>query len=198
VEDRDSFKVWLGQVIDWCRQGGGEGSGAPLGQAAQPVYPPAQPGEKQKPAIEQEEVSAGQPGPKKSIPGAEANILVRAHLNKNPNATVKEVHEATGVSMGGIAQSAAWKANQARKKGGELTPGRKGKTIQLTDKMLQARGQDADPAARITAEEVAWQNLLEKATPEERARLHAMKPAERAKLIHTYLEQLTDQPDDEE
>jgi hypothetical protein len=135
---------------------------------------------------------------KKPIPRDEANILIRDYLKQHPNATVKGINKATGVSTGAISQSPAWQALQATKKSGEPTPSPGGKTIRLTNKMLEAVGKKADPSARITAEEAAWQYLLEKATPEERARLHAMKPGERAENIRLVIEQLTDESLDEE
>jgi hypothetical protein len=63
--------------------------------------------------------------------------------------------------------------------------------------MLETLGQSADPSNSIAAEEAAWQALLEKATPEERARLHKMNDKERAKCIQILLEQTADQIEDE-
>jgi len=68
------------------------------------------------------------------IPMAEAEVLVREYLLKHGVAsTTRAVHEATGVSVGGVGGTAAWKAFQA-----ERTKRRSGtlRTVPLTDAML--------------------------------------------------------------
>jgi hypothetical protein len=143
----------------------------------------------------EDSTGAAQAGRKKPIPKEEANILVREYLNTHGNGTVKEIHQATGVSTGAISQSAAWKAHQAKKKSNSDVAVPCVKTRPLTSKMLEAVGLEADPGEQISAEEVGWQYLLENATPEERARLHAMTPSERAEQIRLAIEQLSDRYD---
>jgi hypothetical protein len=135
---------------------------------------------------------------KKPIPRQEANILVREYLKKNPAATVKEIRQATEVSSGAISQSAAWKAYQAAKQQAGARPGRSPKTVRLTAKMQEAIGRPADPSAAITADEAAWQYLLEQATAQERGRLNSMNPKDRAEQIRLVREQFADQIEDEE
>jgi hypothetical protein len=55
--------------------------------------------------------------------------------------------------------------------------------------MLASIGQTHDPSARIDLEETTWRYLLEKATPEQRSGLNAMKSEERAELIRTTIQQ---------
>jgi hypothetical protein len=136
-------------------------------------------------------------GKKERIPKEEANIRVREHLRKNPKATTHEIREATGVSVGAISQSTAWKAHRAKGANRKDQHGRQAKAVPLTRKMLETLGQSADPSNSIAAEEAAWQALLEKATPEERARLRKMNDKERAKCIQILLEQTADQIEDE-
>jgi hypothetical protein len=127
----------------------------------------------------------------------EANLLVRQHLKAHPNASVRAIHRATGVSVGAVAQSAAWQAHQAAKKIGPGTSGgRSPRERQLTRKILAVAGKEEDPSRLPQAEEAAWQYLLETATPDERARLHALTPAERAERIRLVIEQFADQDDE--
>jgi len=68
------------------------------------------------------------------IPMAEAEVLVREYLLKHGVAsTTRAVHAATGVSVGGVGGTAAWKAFQAereKRRSGKL------RTVSLTDEML--------------------------------------------------------------
>jgi hypothetical protein len=134
---------------------------------------------------------------KKGIPKEEAENLVRDHLKAHPSATVKEIHEATGVSTGSIANTTAWKKHQEKKSSADTSPGRALRMRPLTDKMLAARGQENDPSSRMEAGEEVWRYILENATPEERARLHALTQAERDEHIRTVQQQLEDQRKDD-
>jgi hypothetical protein len=81
---------------------------------------------------------------------------------------------------------------QAQKKSGQSPRSRGGKTQRITKKVLETFGTEADPGENLSVEEAAWRCLLEKASPEEKARLNAMKPGERAELIRLSIEQLSD------
>jgi hypothetical protein len=134
---------------------------------------------------------------KKPIPKGEANVLIRRFLKKVPGATIKKIQEATNVSTGAISQSPAWQAHQAAKIIRKSQANRQPRSIALTDQMLKALGQHDDPSAPMTAEEAVWRTLLEKALPEERARLHNMNSKERAEHIQALLNQVADQVESE-
>jgi hypothetical protein len=55
-----------------------------------------------------------------------------------------------------------------------------------------------DVDARIDAEEAVWQRLLEQAAPSERAKLHAMNPEEKGRLIKAASEHYADRLRDED
>jgi hypothetical protein len=137
---------------------------------------------------------------KQPIPKAQAEILVRDYLNKHKGEkpTARDVSAATGVSLGALPGLPPWQVYQAQKKSEQLMrpPGRK--TQRLTQKMLEAIGKVADPSEHISTEEAAWRFSLESASPEEKARLNALKPQERAEYINLVIKQFVDQNDDEE
>src|SRR5262245_12957806 len=87
------------------------------------------------------------------------------HVSEAP--TIRDVHTATGVSLGAISNSPAWKVYQAQKKSGQSPSSHGSKERRLTRKMLDALGKNDDPSVNISAEEAAWRYLLESATPEE-------------------------------
>jgi hypothetical protein len=133
---------------------------------------------------------------KRRIPKGQANILVDEHLRKHPEATLREIQQATGVSSGGISESAAWRAEKDRRR---RNPGagssRDPKARPLTRKMLAVLGETDDPSDRIDAEDIALRKLLENSTSEERARLLAMTREKQREYVQLYMEQLADQAD---
>jgi hypothetical protein len=129
--------------------------------------------------------------PAKPIPTDEANILVRKYLDGHPGALVKKVAEALGISTGRVAQSPAWQAEMGRRRANKYKPSEK-PARPLSKKMLKSIGRDDDPAARLEAEEAVFRKLLEQAGPDERARLLAMKGAEKQRLIETASSQFAD------
>jgi hypothetical protein len=116
------------------------------------------------------------------IPTEEANIAVRKFLKDHPGATSRQVATGVGIAHGRISQMEAWRTEQARRSAAK-TPTNK-RSRPLTKKMLEAIGKDDDPLTRMAAEEAVWRRLLERAQPEERARLHAMPPEKQKELIH--------------
>jgi hypothetical protein len=135
--------------------------------------------------------------PAKPIPTDEANILVRKYVEGHPGAPVKKVAEALGISTGRVAQSPAWQAEMGRRRANKYKPSEK-PARPLTKKMLESIGRDDDPAARLEAEEAVFRNLVEKAGPDERARLMAMKEPEKRKLIEAASSQFADDLADSE
>jgi hypothetical protein len=134
-----------------------------------------------------EQTSATDEEHRKPIPPDEANILVRNYLEQHPRATSREVAEGVGIALGRVSELPAWRAEYGRRQANK-TPARK-KERQLTRKMIEAIGKRDDPSSRIEAEEAAWQELIEKAEPRERAKLHAMTAEERGRLIKLLLQQ---------
>jgi hypothetical protein len=136
--------------------------------------------------------------PIKPIPTDEANILIRNYLKererKGIKVTARAVAEECGIALGRVSSMPSWQAYQARKKTAEQ-PGKPKEPRQLTDKVLATIGQTDDPSAKlISKEEAAWRYLIENArTPEERARLNAMTPAEKGEAIQLAMGQLDDQ-----
>ena len=85
----------------------------------------------------------------------------------------------------------AWIAHLVRRRKAETDRARSPKTIRLTEKILQELGTDRKLNPGIELEEAAWRYLLEKATAGERAKLHGLKPAEKAQHIQTVIESWT-------
>jgi hypothetical protein len=131
------------------------------------------------------------------IPSDEANEIVRAYIkekeSRGENITAREVSSNCKIALGRVPKMPAWRAYQARKSKSQK-PGKSKEHRQLTDDMLAAIGKEDDPSAgRADAEEAAWHYLLDSAkTPAERARLHSMKPAEKAQAIDLVIEQRAD------
>jgi hypothetical protein len=132
--------------------------------------------------------------PKTTIHDDEANVLVRKFLEKNPSATAREVAKGVGIALGRIPEMPAWRAEHGKRKASRKP--RPKRIRSLTKKMLNAIGKEDDSATKLEAEDIAWQELLEKAKPQERANLHAMNKVEKARLIQTYLESRTQEEDD--
>jgi hypothetical protein len=146
---------------------------------------------------EREPASAG-PRPRVRLSRDEAEAAVRQYLREHPAPTAREVSKATGVALGRLSKFPAWQVYQAQKKASPTAATQRGpRTRPLTKKMLGAIGQAHDPSAGIEAEEAVWRGLLENAaTPGERARLNAMKPEEKAKLIQACIEQREDEAEE--
>jgi hypothetical protein len=132
-----------------------------------------------------------------TVPDDEANIAARNYITQREKAgekcTSRDVAKHCGIAHGRVSGLPAWQAYQARKKSG--APSRKPKKAQqLTNEMLANIGKDDDPSAKLaSAEENAWRYLLETVTSEERARLNAMTPAEKAETIQLVIDQIADQ-----
>jgi hypothetical protein len=136
----------------------------------------------------------------KTIPLAEANELARAYIRKQEQAGAKisarDLQDYIASTLGGsfalgrVPELPAWIAHQTRK---ATTPqDRQPKPPrQLTPEILAFIGQGDDPSAPLVdAEETTWRYLVESAkTPEERARLNTMSPAEKAEAIQLLLDQ---------
>jgi hypothetical protein len=120
----------------------------------------------------------------------EADLLVKRFLDGNPNATVKQVSEATGISTGRIAGLESWKRLMAQRKADRPTP--KKSERPLTNKMLATRGKTDDPAEKIMKDEAVWQWLLENAEPKQKAELYLKTPELRQQLIELAREQYAD------
>ncbi len=131
---------------------------------------------------------------KMPIPDDEANVLIRKFLDEHPPATARDVAKGVGIALGRVSEMPAWRAEHAKRKASRKP--RPKRTRSLTKKMLKAIGREDDPATNLEAEDVAWQELLEKAKPQERANLHAMSKDEKARLIQTYLESRSQEEDD--
>lgn len=133
------------------------------------------------------------------VPTDEANEVARKFIAEKEkageNCTARDVSVHCKIGLGRVTGSPAWKAYQKRKKSAHQNG--KPKERQLSDKMLANIGKVDDPSEKlVNAEEKAWRYLLEKAsTPDERARLNSMKPAEKAEIIRLVLEQWGDQDD---
>jgi hypothetical protein len=120
----------------------------------------------------------------------EANLLVLQHLKQHPQATIKAVSQATGISVGRINGLEAWKRAMAQRKAAK--PAAKKSERPLTQKMLESRGQKDDPAEQVMRDEAIWQWLLEQAKPKEKAELHMKTHEQRAKLIELARQQYDD------
>lgn len=128
------------------------------------------------------------------IPNDEANIKVRKYLEQHPTATTREIAKAVGIAHGRVTLMPAWKAEKVRRETNKVhtpKPARR-----LTKRMLNAVETGKDPAAIAEAREAAWEQILEKAGPQEMAKLKAMTPKEKAKLVQTALEQFKDDLDE--
>jgi hypothetical protein len=183
VRDRAAFRAALYHVLSWC--GEVESQQASRGTAGGRAT---------------RHVEGGKPDRRRAIPKEEADILVRDYLKGHPAATVREIHLATGVSTGAIVKTPAWQVSRASKTPGDDPPAREPRTRRLTQAMLASVGKEEDPSSRLEADERTWRYLLENANPGERARLNALKHAERAQLIRAARAQLEDraQRDDPE
>jgi hypothetical protein len=137
---------------------------------------------------------------KKPIRKEAAEVLIRDYLlmQNGEDPTIRDVNAATGVSVGAISNSPAWKVYQAQKKSMPPPSAKTIRTQRLTRMMREAIGKEADPCEKISKEEAAWRYLLENATPQEKAFLHALKPQERADRINLVIDQITDLNDDSE
>lgn len=120
----------------------------------------------------------------------EANLIVKRFLDDHPKATIRETSKETGISVGRIAKLDVWRLFMANRKA-RRSPFKK-RERPLTEKLLATRGMDDDPAAVLMADEAIFQWLVEKAEPNERARLHSLSDADRAELIDLAREQYAD------
>jgi hypothetical protein len=128
-----------------------------------------------------------------SIPGDEANILVREYLEDRPTATAREISRNTGVSLGGVVNTPCWRV-QMEKKESEGT--KRGKTARpLTKKILATRSSGSDPADDVEAKELAQRRYLESATDKERSEYFSMPPSKQSEVLRLYAEQIEDQRD---
>jgi hypothetical protein len=102
----------------------------------------------------------------------EAEAAVRAYLQQHPDASIRQVQKATGVSIGRISKLPVWQAHLAKKAATPApTPSHLPKERRLTERMLASTGREYDPSERMELEEAAWVKLQHEADEEERARL---------------------------
>ena len=111
----------------------------------------------------------------------ELNLLIKRHLKQNPRASIRDVSDAIGISIGKVNKLEAWRLEMARRKS-ERTPASR-EHRQLNDKILASVGKDDDPAKKVLEDEAIWQWLLEQASPKERAELHMKSDAEKVEII---------------
>jgi hypothetical protein len=133
---------------------------------------------------------------KRIIPDDEANIKVGDYLKEHPAATAREIREKVGIALGRVSKMPAWRAEQGRRKAAKGP--KKRETRRLTKKMAKVIERGDDPAMIAEAKEITWQTLIEKAKPEERAKLHAMSSEERESLIDTATGSLADEATESE
>jgi hypothetical protein len=126
---------------------------------------------------------------RRRVPRAEANVSVRDHLERHPDATVAEIREATGVSTGAISQCPAWRANMESKRSFSDKASKARREVPLTPEMVASMPVNNDPSDIAALRDAAWQELIDRAEPEERARLHEMKTHDRDELIEQVMEQ---------
>jgi len=111
----------------------------------------------------------------------ELNLLIKRHLKQNPRASIRDVSDAIGISIGKVNKLETWRLEMARRKS-ERTPASR-EHRQLNDKILASVGKDDDPAKKVLEDEAIWQWLLEQASPKERAELHMKSDAEKVEII---------------
>lgn len=140
---------------------------------------------------------AATPKKQHAIAADEANELARKYLADHPDASARQVAEAVGIALGRISRLPAWRAVYGRRQAQKPVPKKKADR-ELTPKMLESIGRKDDGPGRVDAEDAVWQKLLEKASPDERARLHAKSKDERRRLIQLAASQYADELDDTE
>jgi hypothetical protein len=128
---------------------------------------------------------------RKRLDNYELNLAIKKYLDQKPKATNDEIAKAVGVSAGKVNGMEAWRLEMAKRKAAR-EPSKKPHR-QLTDKMLACIGREDDIAARIDAEVAVFQRLIEQASQDERANLHAMTRDERKRLIEATAAQMTEQ-----
>jgi hypothetical protein len=96
--------------------------------------------------------ASGEKGPaNKRIKGPEIEKKVSGHLRRHPDASVRDIATAEGLSTGAVTKSEAWRIRQAEKRSDKRSSGRSPKTIPLTEPMLAnmpADAQDPDGPGR--------------------------------------------------
>ena len=111
----------------------------------------------------------------------EADLRVKKFIDSNPNATVKEVVAATGISAGRIPGLGSGRRLMAQRKA-DRQPSKKLER-QLTDKMLAVRGTDDDPVEKVIEDEAIWSWLLEITPVKKKADLWLLDEVGSANLI---------------
>src|SRR5262249_7414074 len=139
---------------------------------------------------------------KRPVPAAEAEIRVHNWLIKNAknpaDVTIRKVVQETGVSQGGVQQTPAWQAFQAkRKEQGSTSP----RTVPWSVVILPSAQDDTedDPSAiaEQSEDEAIWHKLLQGAeSSDKRHLLIDMPDNKRRELIEAYRQQLRDDADD--
>ena len=124
---------------------------------------------------------------RKRIDPEELNLAIKKYLEKHPEAAIRDVARAVGVSPAKVCEMEAWRRAHALREATKPSP--KKTPRQLTDEMLAFRGQKNDPAAKVMQKEVIWRWIVEKVTGEQRAALFLKSPEEQAKLIELAREQ---------
>jgi hypothetical protein len=147
------------------------------------------------------QIGAGKPGSSSKrqtgIPKAEATILVRQYLKSNPNASIRDVNQATGVSTGAITKLATWQAHKAARHMAAAKNMRSPAVIRLTGKMLKVIGRPGEVLTGLEAVEVVCEYIRDRATPKERQDWDRLSDSERVERIRVVVAQLADDARDE-
>ena len=123
----------------------------------------------------------------------EADAIVKAHLKKRPNATIREISAATNISQGRIAKLDAWRRIMNERNATRPAPKRSERP--LTPKMLTSIGTRNNPNAHRISDDEVFRMMIEAAEPDERAELHSRSPSERASLIEAARQHYADRLD---
>jgi hypothetical protein len=136
------------------------------------------------------------PGEKKrGIPREQANHLVNDCLEKNPGASIRKLSKATGVSLGGISKTPAWKAEMAIRKEAR-GPVIDRRCRQLTERILRNIGHKCDLSTAAETIDLVQRKFLESASPKEKGRFYAANEDEQTELLRLYVAQMRDEETD--
>jgi hypothetical protein len=123
---------------------------------------------------------------KSLIPRREAEYLVREALKKDQRATVKIIHEKTGVSAGAIVKTAAWKAAREAKKGPTDQ-----RLRQLPDSILTSRGV-RDESAQLDDPDQRRKYFIDHEDQETKNAFILLSPAQQESFLELYADQKID------
>jgi hypothetical protein len=124
----------------------------------------------------------------------EAILLLREYLSQHPtDYNIRDAAAHVGRSTGYVSGLHAWmtRAPKQADTGKQPKPGKRER--ELTQKIIECKGIEADPSEMVSAREIGWQYLLKNATAEERNWLISQPPDKRTELIENALGQLEDE-----